>query len=155
MSRAMSVLCIQNVWSSVVGNTKIIPRSGSSDRRYMSPRVRDASSLAISTRTIHGPRAVSKRTAPWDNAGPFSTAASPWQAAMQRRPVTMRRMRGRLSHCERMQYQVEPSWPKSCWYRSGLSRVRMMSRYCWFSASCVHASPDGHVAPSPLHGCEQ
>jgi len=114
MSRAISVLCIQNVCSSLAGKTKIMPRSGSSDRRYISPRAREASSPAISTLTTHGPRAVSKRTAPCARAGAGFSAASLWQAAAQSSPVTRWRMRAKVPHCERAQYQLEPSWPNSC-----------------------------------------
>ena len=77
MSRAMGVSCIQKECSSLEGKTKSIPWSGSSARRNIRPRDRDVSSLATSTFTTQGPRAVSKRTAPRGRAealGAFSAA---------------------------------------------------------------------------------
>ena len=64
MSSPMSVLCIQKKCSSVAAKTKIIPRSCGRSRRNIKPRVRASSLFAISTRTTHGPRGVSNRTAP-------------------------------------------------------------------------------------------
>src|SRR6266403_68719 len=78
-SRGMGVSCIQKVCSALEGKTKSIPWSGSSSRRNIRPRDREASSLATSTFTTQGPRAVSKRTAPRgreEALGAFS-AASP------------------------------------------------------------------------------
>ena len=67
----------------------------------------------------------------------------------------MWRTRATLPQRDRTQYQVEPSWPKSCWYRSGVSRAFIASRYSWLSESCVQESPDGQLPPDPLQGCEQ